>query len=161
MSMNKYESRYYVKRKIGISNCRKDGSFYDPDVDNQAGYAEEFAAKELGSKVNDSVLEGGDNGFDFEIKTISGIKRVDVVWNGFIKGTKKPRLNGNLIVNPFEPHRYRNTDVFILVIGSIDDGFKIVGWATTDDVKRRPQKNFGYGNRYWVPIEELRDISSL
>lgn len=164
--MDKYEARFHAKRAAGISARRRDGSFCDPETDRQAGHAEEFAARELRAVVNDSVTTSGDPGFDFEILVDgpSGRRRVRVeaIWNGFATGSKtKPRLFGNLLVNPFEPHRYRESQIFVLVVGTIESGFRLVGWATRRDIEARPQRDFGFGKRYWVPMSELRSMDKL
>ena len=165
--MDKYEERYHIKRSAGISEYRKDGSKRNPGTDLQAGHAEEWAAEQFGAKVNDSVTVTGDEGYDFKIevqlpsgKTAS--LRVEAIWNGFQTGsTTKPRMGGNLLVNPDDPYRYRNSDIFVLVAGTIETGFSFLGWATKSDLKIRPAKNFGYGNRFFVPASELRSMDKL
>lgn len=163
--MDVFEARYHAKRKAGISARRRDGSMCDPETDRQAGHAELFAASEFGVNVDDSVGADGDVGCDFQLllqfpkgHRLAGI---EVVWNGFEKGSHLPRLRGNLLVNPFEPHRYRNSDIFVSVAGTIDAGFRFLGWATLEDVKAREPRDFGYGRRYWVPTDDLRPIDSL
>lgn len=175
--MDKYTARYEVKRKAGISPFRKDGSLRDPESERQSCHAEEFAARELNSVFNDEVYEGdkGDDGYDFELKVRfpsgkTGLIRANAVWNGFATGSKvEPRMRGNLLLNPADEkkassgldRRYRNSLIFILVAGTVETGFKFLGWATKDEATKRPIKNFGFGRRFWVPSDELRSIDSL
>lgn len=165
--MDKFEERYHVKRAAGISSTRGDGSARTPGTDKQSGHAEEYAAQMLGSVVDDSITVTGDRGYDFPITVElpsgrQGRLRVEAIWNGFETGsTSRPRLFGNLIINPDDEHRYRNTDIFVLVVGTVEHGFELMGWATWADVKSRPTKSFGYGRKYYVPMHELRKMDRL
>jgi len=168
MSHDVFEARYHAKRNAGISAKRKDGSYCSAETDKQAGHAELFAANELGGVANTSVTVTGDGGYDFSVDVITSngsITKmgVEVVWNGFAPGKDRaPRVGGTLIINPFEfEQRYGNSSLFILVGGTIEYGFSFLGWATIKDLTKRPTRDFGYGPRYWVPANELRQINTL
>ena len=161
-----YQERFHAKRRAGISPIRRDGSVCDPETDRQSGHAEEFAADEFGVPVNKRVMNTGDGGMDFAIKVrcLDGTVReagVDVIWNGFATGTRKPRLDGNLLVNPFEPHRYAQSFFFVLVGGTVEHGWRFLGWARRQEVFDRTNRDFGYGERHWVPVSALHDVEII
>ena len=78
---------------------------------------------------------------------------------GVDKKTGKPRIGGNLIVNPHEPQRW--ADIYVVVQGSIKTGFHIVGWTTHNELIKRPKVDFGYGDRFRMPVEDLYDFDLL
>jgi hypothetical protein len=82
--------------------------------------------------------------------------RVDVVHLGILDDGR-PRMHGNLIINPHEP--WRHAEIYLVVRGSIQTTFELLGWYVHDLLVRRPERNFGYGPRYWCPIDELYPIS--
>lgn len=151
MTYKRGADRYHSKRAAGISGTRFDGTKYDPETDYQAAAAEEFAADSLGCKFNAEVNLSGDGGFDFEFTL-----QVEVYWLG--KVGNEPRRSGHLIINPLEPHRH--ADIYVVVRGSVEDGFSVVGW-TTHRVLTRLKKDFGYGERYCVHTDNLWPIDKL
>lgn len=141
--------RYYAKREAGLPAQRRDGSSTSPETDRQAAAAERFAAHVLGAEFNNQVYaRHGDGGSDFTIKGRS----VEVVWLG-ARGDAMPRLHGHLIINPEEPQRH--ADLYVVVAGSIESGFTLVGWATHMQLTSRPLRDFGYGPRYALPTGSL------
>ncbi len=166
--MDEFERRFYAKRSAGLSAVRRDGTFYDPETDRQGGHAEAFAARQLGAEANCEVYGSrGDGGCDFTIRLRPfGGKVVEVgvesIWNGFRSGSRtEPRTGGNLLLNPGEPWRYSRSDIFLLVVGSVERGFGLAGWCTVAEVRKRPPRDFGNGPRYWVPVGDLRPIDDL
>ena len=143
--------RFHAKRAAGLSGTRFDGTQYDPEVDRQAAAAEHSAAKRMGCEFNSAILPGGDGGFDFEFKL-----SVEVYWLGMVAG--RPREQGHLIINPLEPHRF--ADIYVVVMGSIENGFEIIGW-TSHRVLTQSTKDFGYGPRYCVHTSKLWPIEKL
>jgi hypothetical protein len=147
-------ARYDVKRAAGISKIRSDGSLTSRETDVQAGAAEQFAAAFFGAKFNSEIYTNhGDHGEDF----ILGEATVEVIHLGIKDG--KPRMNGNLIVNPHEPQRW--ADIYVVVRGSIQAGFEIMGWYPHSTLVRRPMINFGYGLRYACAVRNLRPIQEI
>lgn len=150
-----FGKRYDAKRAAGISEFRSDGSRTSRKTDVEAGAAEKFAGDFLGKNVNTAIYANhGDKGIDFKINEFS----VDVVHLGVL-GDGSPRMSGNLLVNPHEP--WRHADIYIVVRGTNATGFEIVGWTGHDNLVERPQKDFGYGSRYWMPIRDLEKIDML
>lgn len=141
-------ARYHEKRAAGLSPIRSDGSITSAENDRQSAAAEEFAARELDAEFNGDVYaRHGDGGHDFTVIGPSGTSyTVEVVWLGF-------RSSGHLIVNPHESHRW--ADLYVVVSGSVQDGFRMVGWMRHGDLVARPKKDFGYGPRFAAHIDDL------
>jgi hypothetical protein len=150
--------RYYSKRRNGISPQRRDGSTTSVDNDIQAAAAEQFAAESFGQKFNSSVYENhGDLGKDF---VLPDKRTVDVVWLGVNAKTGRPRGNeANLIINPDEQQRW--SDVYIVVAGSKEDGFNILGWMDHSTLTQYPLKDWGYGKKFSAPVRDLLPIRLL
>jgi hypothetical protein len=142
------KARYHSKRAAGISSYRKDGSECSEENDINATGAEWFAAKSYGKPFNADIGTKGDGGSDFTLDL-----GVEVVWLGVNKDGK-PRQSGHLIVNPDEPQRH--ADIYIVVKGSIEDGFEEVGWITHNALIKFPKKSFGFGGKYACDISELK-----
>jgi len=146
--------RYKHKRNLGVSETRFDGTKYNPETDRQAYAAEEFAAGIFGQKANDKLLRGGDGGTDFKLCG----RRVEVYHLGIGKDGR-PRTSGHLIMNPKEPQRFAG--LYLVVRGSIEEGFEIAGWASHAALTREPVQDFGYGDRYALPVGKLLPLLSL
>lgn len=146
--------RYYAKRDAGISPVRRDGSVATPENDRQAAAAEQFAAAQLGCPFNDSVTAHGDGGHDFVFPL-----HVEVCWLGVNQHTGEPRRDGHLIVNLNEPHRW--ADIYIVVAGTVEMGFHVVGWTTHNRLIEYGTKNFGYGEKLAMPVRELWSLGRL
>ena len=152
--MSDFGLRYDAKRAAGISEFRSDGSKTSRETDVQSGAAEKFAAELFKVKCNEEVYSNhGDGGKDFMLGEVS----VDVVHLGMLDDG--PRMTGNLIVNPHEPQRH--ADIYVVVRGSIETIFEIVGWFPHVDLIARPKVNFGYGSRYACPLKDLCSINIL
>jgi hypothetical protein len=145
--------RYLVKRRAGISTTRKDGSKVSVFNDEQSAAAEKFAAEAMGCQFNDKIFVHGDGGKDFSYSL-----DVEVIWLG-VNNNREPRLSGNLIVNPDEPHRW--ADIYIVVRGSTTNGFEIIGWTTHNKLETFGLKNFGYGPKMFMPTHKLFKIEAL
>lgn len=144
------EDRYYIKRRAGWKPRRQDGSVYDPEIDRQAEAAERFAASLWGTNINDKVFLGGDEGWDFEV---DGIK-YDTIWMGF-DSRKRIRREGNLIVNLGHP-KLENSDVLVVVTGSIESGFTLAGTITTKEfINKCKIRDFGFGHKLALPIQDI------
>ena len=141
-------ARYYSKRAAGISDKRKDGSKCSINNDIESVGAEYYAAEKLGCSFNATIGSKGDGGSDFVLPI-----GIEVIWLGVNKHTGEPREGGNLIVNPHEPQRW--SDVYVVVKGSIDTGFDIVGWTTHRKLVALPMQDFGYGDRYAMHVDDL------
>ena len=148
-------ARYYTKRNAGISPIRKDGSLTSAENDREAAAAECFAAKALGCKFNDEITVRGDGGYDFIHKG----KSIEVIWLGINKNTLLPRVSGHLIVNPDEPQRW--ADIYLIVIGSIKLGFRLLGWTDHKTLTAQPKKDFGYGLKFALHTDKLKDVHDL
>ena len=150
------KARFYSKRNAGISDVRSDGSKCTVENDIQSVAAEYFASQHYGCKFDSSISKDGDGGSDFSLKI-----DVEVIWLGLDKKTGMPRESGNLIVNPHEPQRW--ADIYVVVKGSIDSGFSIVGWTTHKKLVSLPKKDFGFGERYAMRVEKLNksDLTKL
>ena len=119
-----------------------------------------MGSKTIKQKFNDAIyFLHGDGGFDFKINISGFSKTCEVVWAGFVKGTNKPRMFGNLIVNPYEPNRW--TNIYIVVGGSIETKFWFFGWTTHDVLVKHSLYNFGYGPKFHQRFETLNPISKL
>jgi hypothetical protein len=148
------EQRYYSKRASGISPIRKDGSLCDPENDRQSEAAEKYAAERLGAKFNSKIYAAsGDGGFDFVWQG----DKTEVIWLGYRAGTTEPRIAGHLIVNPDEPHRWATR--YISVRGSIELGFRLLGWTTHQRLIQEPKKQFGWGLKFAMHTSKLTPIS--
>ena len=89
----------------------------------------------------------GDGGSDFTLNL-----GVEAIWLGAEKnGT--PRTTGHLIVNPEDKQRW--ADLYIVVQGSIETGFKIIGWTTHKKLIKQPRKDFGYGEKFAMHVDDL------
>lgn len=142
--------RFLAKREAGISPLRRDGSLTSEETDRQAAGAERFAAERFGAEYNEEVYaEHGDGGADFYL----GGRSIEVVWLG-VEPDGRPRRDGHLIVNPDEPQRH--ADLYVVVAGSIEAGFTLLGWLPHGDLVERPLKNFGYGPKHAAPVICLR-----
>lgn len=148
--------RYYAKRKAGLSDRRRDGSITNPHTDRQSAAAEKFICELFRQPFNSNVYKNhGDGGLDFRLLKYT----VEVIHLGMINNFTQPRLAGNLIVNPHEPWRW--ADIYISVRGSIETKFETLGWVPHKELTERPMRNFGYGDRFWWPIDELNSIDPL
>jgi hypothetical protein len=149
------KARMLSKRVAGISSTRSDGSECSIENDVQAVAAEYWATQYFNRPFNAFVGAKGDGGSDFVFPI-----EIEVVWLGQGKDGK-PRTTGHLIVNPHEPQRW--ADIYVVVKGSIESGFTFCGWSTHKDLLSKPKKDFGYGERFAIPVDELRksDIRHL
>lgn len=146
------EERYYHMRSRRRSDFRPDGSLYNPEVDRQAAAAEEYVCGVFGVPYVNGIYDYGDGGYDFLLRLFNPDTqvKVDVVLTG----------TDYLIVNPYGV-KIRVPNVFILVHGSIELGFRIVGWLSRDDLLACPKRDFGYGEKYACHISKLQPISKL
>ena len=152
--------RYTSKRNAGIPQERYDGSKTCIENDIQAAAAEKFAAEFMGQSYNDKIMKTGDGGADFKLNIpLHGEKTVEVVWLGVDKSTNKPRKTGNLIVNPEEPQRW--ADIYMVVSGSLDEGFRVRGWTSHKKLTSASKKDFGYGKKFALHIDMLWEVSTL
>lgn len=152
------EERYHHKRAVGYSSVRRDGSYYDPETDRQAGHAERFAARKFGAPYNDAITDGGDGGYDFELTLKSGrVIKVDAVHLGMFL-PKYPRLTGHLIRND---SRELYADAYVVVRGYHEKGFQLVGWLPHKELVSQPKKDFGYGPKHACHIDDLWPIERL
>lgn len=147
------EARYLSKRAAGISGHRYDGSECSIENDINATGAEYFCAQYFGQAFDSTVGKSGDRGYDFALSL-----EVEVVWLG-VQPNGKPRDKGHLIINPEEPQRW--ADIYIVVKGSIDEGFEIVGWITHTALIKLPKKDFGFGEKFACNITELKSPALL
>lgn len=145
--------RFHSKRAAGLSATRFDGTRYDPEIDRQAAAAEQYAAESLGCKFNAAILDGGDGGFDFKFELETEVYWLGKTPQGF------PREVGHLIINPDEPHRH--ADIYVVVVGSIETSFAVIGWTTHRQLVKQPQKDFGYGVRYAMSTTGLYSMDKL
>ena len=143
------KARYLSKRAAGISGTRSDGSQCSIDNDIDATGAEFFAAQQYGRPFDSSIGKNGDGGSDFSINL-----NIEVVWLGINKHTGKPRKDGYLIINPHEPQRW--ADIYIVIGGSLDEGFYEIGWMPHKILISYPKQDFGFGERYACHINELK-----
>ena len=142
------KARYLSKRAAGISGFRYDGSECSIENDIDATGAEYFAAQQYNQPFDATVGKKGDGGSDFYL-TLS----VEVVWLG-IQPNGKPRDKGHLIVNPDEPQRW--ADIYVVVKGSVDEGFEEVGWIPHTALIQLPKKDFGFGKKFACEISQLK-----
>lgn len=140
------KARHCSKRISGIAKERSDGSKCSEDTDIEATAAEYFAAKYCGVPFNAGISPKGDGGSDLIIPL-----SVEVVHLGMVSG--KARREGHLIINPHEPQRW--ADIYLVVAGSISEGFEILGWLPHEVLIGKPMKDFGYGPRYAANVSEL------
>jgi len=141
-------ARFLSKRSAGISGRRSDGSDCSVENDINATGAEYFAAQEYGQPFDATVGKKGDGGSDFTLPL-----SIEVVWLGLRKDGK-PRETGHLIINPDEPQRW--ADIYIVVKGSVEDGFEEVGWIPHTALVDFPKKDFGFGEKFACDISMLK-----
>lgn len=148
-------ARFESKRVSGISDKRSDGSRCSLENDIEATAAEYYAARYLQCRFNQDIYAHGDGGFDFEFKL-----KIEAIWLGIGKDGA-PRRSGHLIVNPHEPQRW--ADLYVVVSGSVVSGFEISGWASHRQLTAAPRKDFGYGERFAMHVDDLNknDIRKL
>jgi hypothetical protein len=144
--------RYHIKRAHGIPARRKDGSYTSPETDEQSTPAEEFSADQHGGVFNREIYAThGDRHPNYRLP--NGLW-VNAVWAGwFDEENRIPRTRGNLIINVDDPGRY--ADIYESVVGSLEFGFRLNGWATHEELTARPPRPFGFGPKYWMPFEDL------
>ena len=147
------KARYLSKRSTGISDIRSDGSQCSVDNDLNATGAEYFAAQSYNQPFNATIGKSGDGGSDFTIPL-----SVEVIWLG-LQPNGKPRDDGHLIINPNEPQRW--ADIYLVIKGSVEDGFEEVGWITHNALVSMPKKDFGYGEKYCCHISQLKPVKLL
>lgn len=146
-------ARYDEKRAAGVSTTRRDGSSISRERDVQATAAERFAVQAFDQPFREHVAIGGDHEPNMRL----GGRSVDVKWLGVDKNGMA-RMSGNLIINPYD----KMSDIYVVVAGTTDTGFELLGWATSDDVKSEATlRDFGYGEKYALPISRLREIATL
>ena len=148
------KARYLSKRNAGIGATRSDGSECSVENDIDATGAEFYASQQLKQPFDAGVGAQGDGGADFSLQL-----DVEVIWLGKDKKTGEPRTTGNLIVNPHEPQRW--ADIYVVVAGSVETGFKEVGWATHKQLLRQPMVDFGFGTRYAIHVDKLNKPETL
>jgi hypothetical protein len=107
----------------------------------------------MGCEYDSSVTAHGDRGYDFVFPLT-----VEVVWLG-LDPMGRPRLAGHLIVNPYEPHRW--ADLYVVVRGSVETDFRVIGWTTHVRLLRQPRKDFGYGPKIAMHTNDLQPIDRL
>lgn len=134
-------ARFYAHG--GEGRTRDDGSTYSAATDAESYAAEAWGCEQFGRPV-DRRLGEADHGYDLVL--LIDFKHLGLLPNG------EPRRDGNLIVNPGKVRAHR----YYVISGSRADGFRFEGYATDDDVKRRPPKDFGFGPKLWVPVHDLR-----
>ena len=142
------KARYLSKRAAGISGYRTDGSECSIENDINATGAEYYAAQQYGQPFDATVGRKGDGGSDFTLPLT-----VEVVWLG-VQKDGKPRDKGHLIINPDEPQRW--ADIYIVIKGSVDDGFEEAGWITHTALVSLPKKDFGFGEKFACDITHLK-----
>ena len=142
------KARFLSKRSSGISDIRSDGSKCSVENDINATGAEYFAAQAYGQPFNYSIGKRGDGGSDFVIPL-----SVEVIWLG-VDNEGKPRQEGHLIVNPHEPQRWAS--IYIVVRGSVDEGFEDIGWMPHLALVSLPKKDFGFGDRFACHTKQLK-----
>ncbi len=147
------KARYLSKRDAGISGTRTDGSECSIENDIQATGAEFFAAQEYGCPFDPSIGKRGDGGNDFSLNL-----SIEVIWLG-VDPDGRPRTTGHLIVNPHEPQRW--ADIYVVVAGSIEQGFRELGWMPHKALINFAWQNFGFGERYACHISDLKKPESL
>lgn len=152
-------ARYEIKRKAGISNTRSDGSRCSVYNDINAAGAECFAAEQYNQPFNESITKTGDGGSDFSVKINGQTKTVEVIWLGFDYKNNVPRTTGHLIVNPHEPQRWAN--LYLVIKGSLKRGYTEAGWATHEQLTKASQKDFGYGRRFAIHVNDLNSPNEL
>jgi len=148
------KARYLSKRNANISSTRSDGSQCSIENDIDATGAEYYACEQYKRPFNSAISKTGDGGSDFSL----GLT-VEVIWLGRDKRTGKPRTSGNLIVNPHSPQRW--ADIYMVVAGSMEEGFREVGWIGHKELVERPKRDFGFGLRYARDITELHPPAEL
>lgn len=144
--------RYDVKRQAGISDVRPDGSRIDREGDLQATAAERFAVGVYGQPFREQITKSGDHEPNMRL----GAKTVDVKWLGWDRN-HIARTSGYLIVNPGAIRH----DIYVLVAGSTEVGFRIVGWATHEEITARPKQDFGHGMKHALHTINLRKPEEL
>lgn len=123
--------------------------FSDRAMENRIGlFGELQFEKEFGFKADRGVKAWGDKGVDF--RTPLGI--VDV------KTAQKPVY---LFV---KTNQIGRADIYVLAQYNSNRSATLIGWATKDEMRKCPQRDFGYGitNFYKAagqlhPIEELKE----
>jgi len=148
---DKQAERFFKKRSAGIDSKRKDGSICDPENDVQSASAERWVCELVGSSFDKETRTSGDD-YDCMLRG----RTVDVKWMGF-DSRGKARIEGNLIVNPYDPAK----DIYVLVQGSCEEGFSCLGWIDRDSLESLPMRDFGYGRKYAAPPNKLRNIHEL
>lgn len=141
--------RYESKRARGIPARRPDGSQCTLENDIESTGAEYFAARHFGCEFREEITSGGDGGFDFRVAGHT----VESVWLGEHKWTGAPRRTGHLIVDPAQPQRW--AEIYVSVRGSVESGFEIVGWTRHGELVVLRKKDFGYGERFAMHINDL------
>jgi hypothetical protein len=142
--------RYRSHRRAGISDVRPDGSKCSETTDIQSAVAECFAAKNFGLPFDKSVRLQGDGGCDFRLSL-----DVDAVWFGFEKGTTILRSteNRHLIIEKDVPSRW--ADIYVLVGGSVETEFNLLGWMWHNRLIRCPPQDFGNGPKLAMKASSL------
>ena len=142
------KARFLSKRTSGISEFRYDGSECSVENDIQATGAEYFATQQYNVPFNAGIGKMGDGGSDFTLPL-----SIEVVWLG-VQKNGAPRDRGNLIINPDEPQRW--ADIYIVIKGSIEEGFEEVGWMPHSVLVTLPKKDFGFGEKFACDISQLK-----
>jgi hypothetical protein len=151
------------KRKLRISQHRDDGSFRSADTDGNAGCCEAVVGDAVGVPVTKEFFGyGGDGGKDLTVRVRcprSGeVKKkplgIGVQWLGY-------HDHGNILLNCDDPDRYKNSDVFVLVGGTVFKGLHIIGWEWKSVLYKTNPRDFDYGLRYHKPDVELNSIDKL
>jgi len=118
---------------------------YEEDTIGVAG--ERQFGIEFNMPVDMEARKSGDLGIDFEYDG----KKIDV---------KTARKAYNLLVKNHEITRC--ADILVLAKYNDDKSVDLLGWATSDEMRECPKKDFGYGIvNYYKSAYHLRPISEL
>ena len=82
-----------------------------------------------------------------------------MIWLGLNANTGEPRLAGHLIMNPDQPHRW--ADIYVVVAGTIETGFTMMGWTTHAVLIEQPMKDFGFGLKLAIDTSQLYGTQHL
>lgn len=150
VTLTEVEKSWVVQWATAIYEASKEQNLVDVKMDASAD-----------SLQMDIVGFGGELAFakmanQFPLTDTDGPTRVDCVINGKSVDIKTTNLeNGRLLVRP--AHKLKPADAYVLITGSMDEGYTYRGWATAEQIFADENlTDLGHGPTYALTQGELR-----
>lgn len=142
----------YDKNKNNVFDAKFDKNNTSYSVNLMGRLGEQAAAKVLDVETDDEIRTNGDDGFDLKLDN----KTIQV----------KTSTTSELIFNRLNLFS-ADYAVLVKLYGDkknphIDSSYYVMGYISKKDfIENHYRKNYGYGDRYVVGLNNMKDISEL